>query len=255
MATTYGNGSYGLTGLTSALAAPSALFLKHNYQYTVDTTYWINLPVVGPTQVFCLMDNKWDGGGWMLSMKATRGTTFQYSSNYWTTANTLNSGDITLNDADAKYHTMNYYPARDIMAKFPDATQIGGTMGTSTGTWTWNENDFYNGTRLPLINFFSTVSDYYKRQDGEVTAWAGHANAGPFSAQGGYRRYGFNIVTGGRESRWGFSWNNETTPGSNDVDSGIGMGNRVFYSCGDYITCCQTYTGLNRSMRMEMYVR
>lgn len=254
MAINYGVGFYGLDGTAAGKAAPSARYLRHNYGYTTDGVYWINLPTAGPTQVYCLMDPKWDGGGWMLAMKATRGTTFQYTSNYWTTNNTLNPTDITLNDGDAKYNTMNYFPARDIMAKFPDATQIGGTMGAGTNTWTWHENSFYNGIRVTLINFFSTVSDYYKLQDEYVTSWPGHLN-GPFSAQSGYRRYGFNIVTGGREARWGFSWNNETTPGSNDVDSGIGMGNRVFYSCGDYITCCQTYTGLNRSMRVEMYVR
>lgn len=253
MGINYGAGFYGLDGTTAAKAAPSARFLQHTYGYVTDGVYWINLPSVGPTQVYCLMDSKWDGGGWMAAMKSTRGTTFQYTSNYWTANNTLNSTDVTLNDGDAKYNTMNYFPARDIMARFPDATQVGGTMGTGTGMWTWHENSFYS-SRTTLINFFSSVTDYYKLQDSAVTSWSGHVS-GPFSAQSGYRRYGFNIVTGGREARWGFSWNDETTPGSNDVDGGIGMGNRVFYSCGDYVTCCQSYLGLNRSMRVEMYVR
>ena len=240
-------------GLTADTAAPTARAIKNITGTTADGVYWINLPVVGPTQCYCLMDTKWDGGGWMLAMKATRGTTFQYTSNYWTTNNTLNPTDVTLNDADAKFNTMNYFQANDIMAKFPDATQVGGTMGAGTGTWTWDEKSFYR-RRTTLINFFSTVSDYYKLAEADVTNWSGHLN-GPFSAQAGYRRYGFNIVTGGREARWGFSWNNETSPGSNDVDSGIGLGSRPLYSCGDYVTCCQTYLGLNRSMRMEIFVR
>jgi hypothetical protein len=240
-------------GSSAGNAAPTARAIKKLTGTNTDGVYWINLPTVGPTQVYCIMNNAWDGGGWMMAMKATRGTTFQYSSNYWTTANTLNPTDLTLNDADAKYNTMNYFLATDIAARFPD-TSAGGTLGSGLGGWTWNENGFAPDSRTTLIDFFSRVSDYYKLQDSAVTSWVGHVN-GPFSAQAGYRRYGFNIVTGGREARWGFSWNNETTPGSNDVDSGIGMGNRVFYSCGDYITCCQTYSGVNRSMRVELWVR
>lgn len=49
------------------------------------------------------MDNKYDGGGWMMIMKMTNGTTFEFGANYWTTANTLNSTDLTRNNADAKY--------------------------------------------------------------------------------------------------------------------------------------------------------
>ena len=46
---------------------------------------------------------------------------------------------------------------------------------------------------------------------------------------------------------------------SSDVGGGIGMripyGSNMNYSGGDAITCCQTTTGLNRSMRVELYGR
>jgi hypothetical protein len=254
MAIYYGPSASYYDGSSSEKAAVSAVAIKQAKPDSPNGIYWINLPTAGPTQTFCIMDDDWDGGGWMMALKATRGTTFSYTSNYWTTANTLNPTALNLDDGDAKYNVMNYFQAKDIAARFPD-TSNGGTLGSSLGGWTWHENSFYNSTRTTLINFFNTVTDYYVRADDAVTAWPGHANAGPFSAQGGWRRYGFNIATGGREARWGFSWNNELTPGSNDVDSGIGMGNRVFYSCGDYITCCQTYGGVNRSMRVEILVR
>lgn len=253
MAVNFGAGVYGQDGLTSATAAPSAMFLKAKYDYSADRLYWINLPTVGPTQVYCLMHPKWDGGGWMLAMKATRGTTFQYTSSHWTTVTTLNPTDTTLADGDAKFDTMNYYPAKDMMARFPD-TSDGGTLGSGLGGWTWNANNFYSRIRIPLISFFATQPQTYLLQDDNVTNWRGFVS-GPFSGQAGWRKYGFNLDDGARQSRWGFLWNNESTGGSNDVDSGIGMGSRPLYSAGDYVTCCQTYLGVNRSMRVEIWVR
>ncbi len=102
------------------------------------------------------MDEKYDGGGWMLMMKATRGTTFQYSANYWTTSNTLNPTDLTRNDADAKYNTMNYFQAKDMMAIFPDINSVGNNSGSISGltNWTWLQNDFSGSTRSSTNNIF-----------------------------------------------------------------------------------------------------
>ena len=66
------------------------------------------------------------------------------------------------------------------------------------------------------------------------------------------------------KSRWGFGWNenggglfpngNEQSP---DVAGGIGLsfGGSVRYSAGDYIGCCQINSGINRSARVEIYIR
>ena len=40
------------------------------------------------------MDSTYDGGGWMMVMKATRGTTFNYGASYWTTQNVLNQNNL-----------------------------------------------------------------------------------------------------------------------------------------------------------------
>jgi len=241
-------------GLTSETAARSAEEILHVFPDSADGVYWIDLPTIGPQQIYCVMDKDWDGGGWMLAMKATRGTTFNYNSSYWTSKNTLNTSDTNLNDGDAKFHVFNYYKAKDIMARFPDVA-AGGTISNSLGGWTWNEADFTEGNNWTADEFFANKgANQYLRENADVTNWAGHAG-GPFSAQGGWRKYGFNLNDGARQARWGFLWNNETFPGSNDVESGVGLGSRPFYSAGDYVTCCQTYTGVRRSMRMEIFIR
>ena len=87
-----------------------------------------------------------------------------------------------------------------------------------------------------------------------------------WSAQAGAYRHvigGGSHVSGNTWAnlRWGFIWNNEGDFGSIDVVGGIGMGfswagnSNIYYSGGDYIGCCQSSTGLNRSMRYELYGR
>ena len=85
-------------GSSADKAAPSASHLI-SLGITTDGVYWINLPTIGPTQVYCILNPIYDGGGWMMAMKATTGTTFNYNSNYWTTANTLNPTDTTRNNS------------------------------------------------------------------------------------------------------------------------------------------------------------
>ena len=57
-------------------------------------------------------------------MKASRGSTFGYTSSYWTSTNTLNTGDINRNDGNSKFHSYNYLTGTDVMAYFPDATSV-----------------------------------------------------------------------------------------------------------------------------------
>jgi hypothetical protein len=254
-----------LDGSTAAKAAPSAKYIQTAFNNFTDGTYWINLPYVGPTQVYCLLRNSVDGGGWMMAMKATTGTTFSYSSSYWTTANTLNPSYLDRGNADAKFHTMNYFYAKDIMALWPDiAWNYGGsTTGGSVNTngtynvWCWLQNNFNNGIRITPINFFNSASNLFF---GDSNNFTGKGTA--FSSQVDVRFYGFNYTgNASGTNRWGFGWN-ENGGGlypngnqvSNDVYTGIGMayGN---VSAGDFISCCQNVTGINRSARVEIYIR
>jgi hypothetical protein len=258
--------SSGPDGSTQALAATSALAIKTLTGTNTDGMYWILLNGVA-TQTYCIMNSAADGGGWMLAMKATNsGSTFQYGANYWTTINTLNPTDVTRGNADAKYDTFNYFECKDLMAIWPDFLTTGGGLGTSSGTnpfgcWTWLDNNYNSGTRQTLVNWFGTIAGNRRFRQAAKT-WSGYANpGGPFSSQSDINFYGFNW-TDNYNARWGFGWNENgggTWPGGNtgsdDVGGGIGMSGGQAWSAGDYKSCCDDYTGANRQMRVEMYVR
>ena len=269
-------------GLTSATAAPSAAFLA-SQGVTTNGTYWINLPTAGATQIYCIMDRAVDGGGWMMAMKATRGTTFQYTANYWTTNNTLNPANTNRTDGDAKYNTMNYSGASDLLALWPDITTVGGSLtltNASYNCWAWLQNrftsagTFYVGTgenpstttvsgittSMTLIDWFTKISSVrYFIQD--AITWSGW-KSGVFSSQSDVRFYGFNYMSNTTpRTRWGFGWNENGggvfpggNMGSDDVMGGIGMANGS-YSSGDLINCCNNTTGVNRTARVEIYIR
>lgn len=245
-------------GLTQNTAAASAQAIKAAYPTATDGVYWIYLPTVGPKQVYCLMDSKYNGGGWMMAMKSTQSTTFSYDAAHWNTTSTLNPTDLTRNNADAKYDVMNYYAAKDIMAIWPDIANVGTESGSidSLTNWTWLQNSFHNsGATTTLISKFAaspTQSAIETSTNGTIS-FSGYGT--PFSKQGGYMFYGFNYIgNSAHKVRWGISWNNEADQATNDVSLGIGMSARS-YSAGDAYGCCGTYTGIDRSARVEIFVR
>lgn len=248
-------------GLSASSAGISALQIKTDFPSVTDGVYWIEVPGYGPKQTYCLMNSAYDGGGWMLALKSTTGTTFNYSASYWTTANTLNPTDVTRNNADAKYDIMNGFLAKDVMALWPDISNVASESGSIDGLtqWSWLQNDFNTGTRITPIGFFSTANN---RFFSDANLFSGKGTV--FSGQTQVRFYGFNYtVNSSAKVRWGFAWN-ENSPGlfpsgdqsSNDVSGGIGMDSSFGnYSAGDRINCCQNATGINRSARVEIYIR
>ena len=235
-------------GLTSATAATSAAQIKTDYPASPDGVYWIDVPGVGAKQTYCLMDSKYDGGGWMLALKATRGTTFSYAATYWTTANTLNPTDVSRNDADAKYDVMNGFLAKDMMALWPDIPnsniESGSMDGLTNGSWL--QKSFNSGTTTTLISKFAAPQTTYYTSTNGTMNFSGYG-ATTFSNQAGYTFYGINYTGHAPKNvRWGFAWNNETNQSSNDVSGGIGMAYGS-YSAGDLIGCCQINTGINRT--------
>lgn len=278
-----------LDGTTSARANTSAQAIKTLTSTNTDGVYWINLPTVGATQIYCVMNSNANGGGWMMAMKATRGTTFNYSSSHWNTVTVLGTDRTDRADADAKFDTMNYFAAKDIMAVWPDITTTGGGLGTGTGNpfscWTWLENNFNGGARSTLINFFNTAGTYNTGDVNTAGNYGGYFlglaksssswGNGIFSSQADVNFYGFNFKNPPNYGlrayvRWGFGWNENaegnysspatlvggSVPGSNDVSGGIGMDiNYGSYSAGDFIACCQDSVGINRSARVEVYIR
>jgi hypothetical protein len=255
-------------GKTATTAGTSAVQIKTNYPSSQDGVYWINLPTVGPTQIYCIMNTLVDGGGWMMIMKARKDlTTFQYGSTYWTVKNSLNSSDLNRNVNDAKFNSMNYFLAKDMLALWPDIASnvnnsaTGGSINlrTSYNNWVWLQNDFNNGARIAPVDFWNNVSNKFI-MDANIYAGRGLA----FSSQTDVRFYGYNYnrVPGARV-RWGFAWNENGggvypngIEGSNDVSGGIGLdANFLNYSAGDVLQCCSNGLGINRSASVELYVR
>ncbi|MBI3985063.1 MAG: DUF2341 domain-containing protein [Candidatus Levybacteria bacterium] len=249
-------------GSSSDTAGKSCYSLKLDGVST-SGAYWIDPDGAGgnsPFQAYC--DMTYAGGGWTMMMKATTGTTFNYSSSYWTTTNTLNPSETNTNDGDAKFRSFNEYSVKDLMARWPDI---------SSGTWRWRQDDFNDGNAVVLPTFFTNANLKFF---GDAKNFSGWSN-GIFSSQVDIRFYGFNFVNNpgygfNAKVRWGFGWNENgeglyvnpatlnggAAPGSDDVSGGIGMDSTFGnYSAGDKINCCQDTTGINRSARVEIYGR
>jgi len=273
--TTYGstyslscNSSAGYSGTASSItcqangtwSAPSGCSagscgqIKASTGTNTDGVYSITMSGTSPANHYCIMNNAVNGGGWMLVMKAAAsGGTFAYTSSHWTSVTTLNAGDTNRNAGDAKYSGFDYFLATDVMAIFPD---LDGAF-YSFYEHGFNRYNGRNGAAISLSTFFAATqgSGGYRISPGKsFSGW----RSGYFSSQAGFQWYGFNYNTaagGGMNVRWGFGWNNEGDEGSNDLTNGIGLGSRVGWSAGDIIWCCPDTTGVNRQMRVEMYVR
>lgn len=253
-------------GTTAAKAAVSAKSIQQLYNQFNDGVYWINLPTVGATQIYCIMNPAYGGGGWMLAMKGAQGTTFGFTSNFWTTTNTLNTTDTTRNNGDAKFHTFNYFPATDWLAIFPDAGVNGGDMPASLSTgWSWIELNAL-GITIPLVTWYTLGLQMTKLSNNVIYNGtnpnplnSSKYNSSIWSNETGFQWYGMNYVSSGstiNNVRWGFGFNDQADQNSNDVRGGIGMlyGGGNGYSAGDNYGGAGTQ-GLNRQMRFEWYVR
>jgi hypothetical protein len=274
-----------LIGQSSSYPAMNAQEIKAYNPSAGDGVYWINVPTIGAVQVYCLMNQLAAGGGWMMAMKMTRGSTFTYGSSYWTSNNTLNDNSSywNQNDGDAKMNLYNYYLAKDIMAVFPDLSNGGSIPGY--GQYAWVENNFNNastvgptygsgqgtgttdqpglspgwatsgGSRITLLQFFNQKTRYFIQ---EADTFVGGPAYGQWSSQNCINFYGFNW-NDNINTRWGFGYNENGggmfpngANGSDDISAGIGT---PYYSAGDQINCCQNRSGVNRSVRCIIYVR
>jgi hypothetical protein len=268
-----------IPGLTIATAATSAKAIKDAYPAATDGLYYINLPSVGVQQVYCLMDSKYDGGGWMLALKApATGNTFGYDANYWTSStnnlNTTSPSRLATSNIDAKYDVMNYYATgNDLMALWPDIPNSPSANGSTNNSgsisglteWSWLAKNVLggnttmqaklNGSQLSLVTNPGGVASGSGTSTVFNFTGFGAGTYNPFSSQLGFTFYGFNYTgSASNKARWGFAWNNEGDQNSNDATGGIGI-NRVAYSAGDQISCCGGFTGLNSQRKVEIYVR
>lgn len=249
----YGMGTY------SSFPINHARLLRATNTTTVDRSYFVNVAGTA-TPTYCLMDSKWDGGGWMMMLKATRGTTFPYASTYWTnTATTLNTGSTDRTDVDAKFAVMNQIPVKDVLALWPDVGTTGGSI-SQTEAWSWMINNYYyGGTRATAMVGFSSNNSRdattHFLNTSDQTSFAGYS-ANIWSQQAGAKRHVFGggtHLSSNVNIRWGMIWNNENNFATVEVTGGIGMSHGT-YSAGDYYGGAGTQV-LNRSMRVELYGR
>ena len=265
-------------GLNAESAVPSAKYLV-DQGITENGVYWIRLPEVGIQQVYCILDPRFDGGGWMLAMKGgPNSTTFKYDSTHWTTATTLNFENPSTEAGDAKYDVFNHYAATDWFAGFPDVyvpenptkvptdTHTGDLpRGTYNGytwieknVWTIPEKDTNMVLPKTLLQVFSSGTRITKMKNppGVTSTTLPKFNGNVWSSQNSFQFYGMNYKGGHNyKSRWGFGWNENypvTNEGSNDAGGGIGT---QAYSAGDHSPGRWGKTGMNSSMRFEFYVR
>ena len=87
-------------GSSASNPAPSASYLV-SLGITTNGFYYINLPTVGPTLVYCILDPAVDGGGWMVLWGAAQGAT-----NY--TYSFSASRDDTLNSPINGFYSLSY---------------------------------------------------------------------------------------------------------------------------------------------------
>jgi hypothetical protein len=247
------------TGTNINFPNENAKIIKDITNTNTDGTYYI-LCNGTSTPTFCLMNDKYDGGGWMMIMKANTEAVFEYYSSYWTTTNTLNSFDLTRNNANAKYDVFNYIPVKDVLAIWPynDTGYIGGNFIVNDG-WVWQINNWYNnGTKITPLDGFQKPRDGIPSNPYSFPGF----NPSIWSAQGGAYRH----VLGGMNHlgavnynmRWGFIWNNEGDFNSCDAGGGLGYYNNRGISArsgGDAYNCCLVSTGFNRAMRYELFGR
>jgi hypothetical protein len=253
----FNNYAFSSTGLHSLYPAENARTIKTITGTNNDGSYYINVNGTS-TLTYCLMDSKWDGGGWMMMMKATTSTdTFNYDSSYWTDANTtLNPNDTNRNNGDAKFNTMNYMMVKDVMALWPDSGYTGGSIAQAD-VWSWLVNNFYgSGIRTTALVGFSSANNRDSSTAPDPLNFSGFSSS-IWSTQSTRRHImgGTGYLGGNLTVRWGFVWNNEGDFYSIDVMGGIGMGGTINYSAGDYYGCCGNSVGLNRRMRVELYGR
>jgi hypothetical protein len=145
------------------LPAESALIIKDLTNINLDGVYYINVNGAS-TPLYCLMNDIYEGGGWVMLMKGIRGNTFQYDSNYWSTQNTLNAADVSRIAGDSKYANFNNNHISDVLAIFPDilsnsATNVygrnGGSLNLDDG-WLWKVNNW--NLYAPIVNQLSSAS-------------------------------------------------------------------------------------------------
>jgi len=169
-------------GSSEDKAADSAVDIMRNFCIKTNGRYWIKSPTSSDASaaeyIYCIMDQKCKGGGWMLAMKGSRynNGTFNYNADHWTKATTViptrGNGDYDIEpnsiymetELDAKYNIYNAVKATECLAMF-DPRDCGienkpeyyyDFYNFKKYGWLWHEKRFNNGVPSTLLNFYQS---------------------------------------------------------------------------------------------------
>ena len=220
-------------GSSSSCPAQSPQEIVNLYGTTTNGSYWLNVNGTA-TETYLILNSGYpEGGSWFLGMKGTKtSTSFTYSAGYWTDATTTLSPSSLSDDVstDAKFNAFNYLPVTRIAAVFEDRSS---QAFNASGSGDYGTNSFAGHTWTEAISSQTMLSRFNTNSNvvagsGTWTSYSKYRETNSasgklvFPYQTGYVQYGY-ANTNGQSYRWGVTFNNESSQGSNDSVSGIGL--------------------------------
>ena len=257
--------SSNILGLLPSFPAKNANDIIRFTGSRVDGPYYINCgdkTTNVSTLIYCLLDSKYDNGGWMMLMKATNSNTFSFDANYWTTTNVLNSNSVDRTDQDAKYDVYNKVNISDVLVLWPyvpgannTIQYTGGSISTLTDAWSWLHKDFIPLSRksTPIYGFAGIMKMDNTSNINNFGGW----NSNVWSKQTNATTLTYSLKTPSGATypcRMGFVFDDNADFSSPGASAGIGL---PTISGGDYVVsgAVLTSTGVNKALRFELYGR
>jgi hypothetical protein len=213
-------GTQCLIGFSQACPASSPQEIYNLYGTTQDGVYWINIEGTSTQSYLKMNRTNTDNGSWVLMMKGTKSTSFNYSSDFFDSSTYVLNENSLADDVitNAKFSSYNKLAITKILAVFKDYNggnySAGGDI-TSSG---------FNG-----LTWLETISSTtaFNRLNGSATNLINRnslKSQSNLSLQFGWTNYGFNISCTGLTARWALLTNQEVDDKSCDRFLGIGVG-------------------------------